>query len=224
MLLRCVVFTFALVLQQAHPLSTAVGHFAGNACNKVLWDVPRCMWSIEVVAWYRTPQVYRKTVLTREWKPLGSKSERILTLLVSYINIHSRFDSPRGCLNARCLLLDQYSLRITFLSSQSYLVFPPKSSVPPFLNTLQIFPVLVLLFSTERAGLAQSVQCLTTDWTAGIWSLTEAEDFPLVSASRPALGPTQPTIQWVPGAFSPGVKRGRGVMLTTHPLLVPRLR
>jgi hypothetical protein len=46
--------------------------------------------------------------------------------------------------------------------------------------------------------------------------------FPLTSASKPALGPTQPPLQWVPGALSPGVKRGRGVMLTTHPLLVPR--
>jgi hypothetical protein len=35
---------------------------------------------------------------------------------------------------------------------------------------------------------------------------------------------TQPPAQWVPGALSPGVKRGRGVMLTTHPLLVPRFR
>jgi hypothetical protein len=34
--------------------------------------------------------------------------------------------------------------------------------------------------------------------------------------------PTQPPIQWVPGILSPGVKRGRGVMLTTHPHLVPR--
>jgi hypothetical protein len=48
--------------------------------------------------------------------------------------------------------------------------------------------------------------------------------FSLASSSRPALGPTQPPVQSVPGALSPGVKRGPGVMLTTHPLLVPRLR
>jgi hypothetical protein len=46
--------------------------------------------------------------------------------------------------------------------------------------------------------------------------------FPLISASRPALGPTQPPVQWVLGALPPGVQRCRGVMLTTHPLLVPR--
>jgi hypothetical protein len=42
--------------------------------------------------------------------------------------------------------------------------------------------------------------------------------FTLTSVSRPALGPTQPPVQWVPGVLSPGVKRGRGVMLTTHPI------
>jgi hypothetical protein len=46
--------------------------------------------------------------------------------------------------------------------------------------------------------------------------------FLLAPASRPALGPTQPSIQWVPGVLSPGVKRGRGVTLTIHPHLVPR--
>jgi hypothetical protein len=48
--------------------------------------------------------------------------------------------------------------------------------------------------------------------------------FPLASVSRPALGPTQPPVQWVPGVLSPGLKRGRGVTLTTHPHLVQRSR
>ena len=39
--------------------------------------------------------------------------------------------------------------------------------------------------------------------------------------SRPALGPTQPPCKMDTGPF-PGVKCGRGVLLTTHPLLVPR--
>jgi hypothetical protein len=33
------------------------------------------------------------------------------------------------------------------------------------------------------------------------------QDFSLFTASRPALGPTQPPIQWVPGVLSPGVKQ-----------------
>jgi hypothetical protein len=32
------------------------------------------------------------------------------------------------------------------------------------------------------------------------------------------LWPTQPPLQWVPGVLSPGVKRGWGVALTTHPI------
>jgi hypothetical protein len=41
--------------------------------------------------------------------------------------------------------------------------------------------------------------------------------FPLSSVYRPALRLAQSPIQWVPGVLSPGVKRGRGVTLTTHP-------
>jgi len=44
-------------------------------------------------------------------------------------------------------------------------------------------------------------------------------DFPHLS--RAALRTTQPPVQWVPG-LSRGVRCGRGVKLTPHPLLVPR--
>jgi hypothetical protein len=36
-------------------------------------------------------------------------------------------------------------------------------------------------------------------------------------ASRPALGSTQPVIQWVPGAISPGVKRQEREAIQTSP-------
>jgi hypothetical protein len=39
-------------------------------------------------------------------------------------------------------------------------------------------------------------------------------DFPHLS--KPALGPIDPPVQWVPG-LSRGVKSGRGVTLTPHP-------
>jgi hypothetical protein len=57
-------------------------------------------------------------------------------------------------------------------------------------------------------------------------SPTGAEDFsssPCVQTGSGAHGPTQPSIQWVPGVLSLGVKRGRGVTLTTHPHLVAKV-
>jgi hypothetical protein len=63
------------------------------------------------------------------------------------------------------------------------------------------------------------------DRAIGVRCPAGTKDFSsMLCVSRPALGPTQPPVQWVPGDLSPGVKRGWSVTLTTHPHLVPRLR
>jgi hypothetical protein len=71
----------------------------------------------------------------------------------------------------------------------------------------------------RRAGVAQSVWCLGTDWTTGVRSSAEATD---VSYSL-CVQTTQPPVQWVPWVVYPGVKRSRGVTMTPHPHPVPRL-
>jgi hypothetical protein len=49
------------------------------------------------------------------------------------------------------------------------------------------------------------------DRAIGVRFPAGAKDFfPLSSVSRPALGPTQPPVQWVPGVLSPGVKARPG--------------
>jgi hypothetical protein len=71
------------------------------------------------------------------------------------------------------------------------------------------------------AVIAQSVLHWATGWTIGVLGFDSRrglENFLFTTASRTALGPTQPPIQWVTGALSLGVK------LTTHINLVPRSR
>jgi hypothetical protein len=64
--------------------------------------------------------------------------------------------------------------------------------------------------SKVGAGIAQSVWRLVTGWTtegSEFASPGGGKNFLFSTSSRPALGSTQPPIQWVPGALSMGVKR-----------------
>ena len=64
-------------------------------------------------------------------------------------------------------------------------------------------------------GLGSSVDIATDDVLDGPGSNPGGDE--IFRPSRPALGSTQRPVQWVPG-----VKCGQGVLLTTHPLLVPQ--
>jgi hypothetical protein len=74
------------------------------------------------------------------------------------------------------------------------------------------------------SGVAQSVQCLTTDWTTG------RSRFDSGRGKGFFLQPLCPDWLWGPpsllyngtGGSFPGAKRGRSVTLTTHPHPVPR--
>jgi hypothetical protein len=72
---------------------------------------------------------------------------------------------------------------------------------------------LASLITVTGAGVAQSVQCLTTGWTTG-WSGFDPRRgqriFPLTSVTRPALGSTQPPVQWGTGGSFAGVKARPG--------------
>jgi hypothetical protein len=86
-----------------------------------------------------------------------------------------------------------------------------------------------LIFSSSnvecRGRVAQSVQCLTMDWTTGRsgFDLRQRQEvFSVTSVSRSALGPTQPPVQWALGGHFPVGKAQPGRDADNSPRLVPR--
>jgi hypothetical protein len=63
------------------------------------------------------------------------------------------------------------------------------------------------------AGVPLSVQCLTTDWTTGVWSPAETKSF---SSSLCVQTSSEAHLASYPMVLIHGVKRGMGVTQTTH--------
>jgi hypothetical protein len=77
------------------------------------------------------------------------------------------------------------------------------------------------------AGLARSVQCLTTGWTTGRSRFDprhRRKDFSFSLCVQTGSEAHPASCTMGPGGPFPGVKRGWGVTLTTHPHLVRRSR
>jgi hypothetical protein len=67
------------------------------------------------------------------------------------------------------------------------------------------------------AGIDKSVQCPTTASTTAVQSPSEAENFSSGICVKTSSEAHPASYQWVPGVFSSGFKRGRGVTLATYP-------
>jgi hypothetical protein len=62
------------------------------------------------------------------------------------------------------------------------------------------------------------------NWMTRVWSPAGAKDFSSSLCIQTGCGAYPASYQWVLEVLSPGVKHGWGVMLTTHPHLMPRSR
>jgi hypothetical protein len=75
------------------------------------------------------------------------------------------------------------------------------------------------IWNTVGAGIAVRI---TADWMTGLSGFGPRQRRKDFSSSLcvpiPALGPTQPLVQWILGVLSPGLNRGRDVTLNTIPI------
>jgi hypothetical protein len=118
--------------------------------------------------------------------------------------------------NSRDVPTDGIHVSLTSLGTRRN-AFPPDICVRVYeRNALNILRKVC-----EISGEPGSSVCIVSGYGLDDWGLIPGRGeriFPLTSVSRPALGPTQPPVQWVSRVLSQGLKRGRGVTLTTHPI------
>jgi hypothetical protein len=100
---------------------------------------------------------------------------------------------------------------------------PSKMPMP---TTVSVLLITIILVSTSLYASRGSSVSIVSDYGLGDrGSIPDrAENFSSSLCVQTGSAAHLASCTMVPGVISPGVKCGRGVMLTTHPHLVPRLR
>ena len=112
-----------------------------------------------------------------------------------------------------------HTVFINFLTASIYF---PGIKFSLFLSLFCIiFTISIFMLSLLHCGPGSSVSIATDYRLDGPGSNPVGDE--IFCPSRPALGPTQPPVKYGP-RLSWGVNCGRGVLMTTHPLLVRRSR
>jgi hypothetical protein len=94
-------------------------------------------------------------------------------------------------------------------------------TIPAFGRHVTLIIMIMLLWNRHRSvGIVTRVLAAQQRTQGSI--LGSGKSFFFFKTPRPPLGPTKSPIQWVPAAVSYG-KSGKGVKMTTHHHLVPRL-
>jgi hypothetical protein len=159
--------------------------------NETVFRTPYLNWSCSQVDTFlcqeRTPLFQRSRVTVEGlWTKLPGKDSLVKTISKLFHYTRCSYEVPR------IILLQAYLHAYSLPAGVTFEVLP--------LSSYAISPTMLPLVETF----------FSNSWTIGFLGFDFRQGlgiFIFTTASKTALGPTQPPMQWVPGALSLGIKR-----------------